>query len=190
MNYLAHAFLSNNNTNLLIGNFIADHLRGNNFSNYSPEIIEGIYLHRKIDTFTDSHERFKSSKRLFYKDFERYSGILIDIYFDHLLAKNFSNYSTIHLKEFCDNVYTIYSESEQLLPKSSSNFLDYVIKNNIYYEYSSIAGIEKVLFHLSHRIKHNVMLNDSIAIFKLHEKELEDNFKLFFNDAVKEFMKG
>jgi acyl carrier protein phosphodiesterase len=188
MNYLAHAFLSNNDTDLLIGNFIADHLRGNDFVGYSQKIIEGIYMHRKIDSFTDAHPKFKESKRLFYNGYERYSGVLIDIYFDHLLARNFNDHSTIPLKEFCDRVYKIYSENQTLLPKSSSNFLEYVLKNNIYYHYSAIEGIEKVLFHLSHRIKHGVMLNESIIIFKEHEKELEENFKILFDDAVKEFL--
>ncbi|MBA3683089.1 MAG: DUF479 domain-containing protein [Bacteroidetes bacterium] len=188
MNYLAHAFLSNNNTDLLIGNFIADHLRGNDFKDYKPEVIEGIYLHRRIDTFTDAHPNFKLAKRIFYDGYERYSGILIDIYFDHFLAKNFSNYSSVPLKEFCNTVYKIYTENQSLLPKSSSNFLDYVLKNNIYYEYSSLEGIERVLFHLSHRIKHQVMLNESVMLFKKHEKELEENFDLFFKDAVKEFL--
>ena len=187
MNYLAHAFLSHNNSDLLIGNFIADHLRGNDFKNYSPQIIEGIYLHRKIDSFTDSHLNFKASKRLFYNGFERYSGILVDIYFDYFLAKNFNNYSNNSLNEFSLNVYDTYSAHKQLLPTSSFNFLEYVIKNNIYYNYSTLSGIEKVLFHLSHRIKHPIMLNDSIIILKQHEKELEENFKLLFDDALIKF---
>ena len=95
MNYLAHALFSNNEPNLLIGNFIADHLRGNDFTNYPTEIINGIYLHRKIDTFTDNHESFKASKRVFYDGYARYSGILIDIYSDHFLAKNFERYSEL-----------------------------------------------------------------------------------------------
>ncbi len=188
MNYLAHAFLSNNDRDLLIGNFIADHLRGNDFKDHKPKIIEGIYMHRKIDTFTDSHPNFKASKRLFYNGYERYSGILIDIYFDHLLAKNFSNYSSEPLKEFCDKVYKVYTQNQNLLPKSSANFLDYVLKNNIYYEYSSLEGIERVLFHLSHRIKHEVMLNESVVLFKENERALEENFSVFFNDALKEFL--
>ena len=188
MNYLAHALLSNNNHDLLIGNFIADHVRGNDFKNYSPKIIEGIYLHRQIDTFTDNHHHFKASKRLFYKGYERYSGILIDIYFDYFLAKNFINYSSTSLIDFCDKVYAIYLKNQSVLPKNSSNFLDYVIKNNIYYHYSSLVGIEKVLFHLSHRIKHGVMLHESIPLFKQQEQELEGNFSVFFNEAVKEFL--
>lgn len=188
MNYLAHAFFSNNEPNLLIGNFIADHLRGNDFTNYPTEIINGIYLHRKIDTFTDNHESFKASKRLFYDGYERYSGILIDIYSDHFLAKNFERYSELSLKDFTETAYKTYTQNQHHLPKSSSNFLEYVIKNNIYNAYSSVEGIEKVLFHLSHRIKHGVMLNESISLFKTHEKELESNFELLFKDAVTEFL--
>jgi acyl carrier protein phosphodiesterase len=189
MNYLAHAFLSNNNEDLLIGNFIADHLRGNNFSGYPPAIVEGIYLHRKIDAFTDAHTEFKKSKRIFYNGFEKYSGILVDIYFDHLLAKNFSRYSDVSLKLFSEKVYKIYTSYEQLLPKTSSGFLEYVIKNNIYHAYSGIDGIERVLFHLSHRIKHQVQLDQSVSLFKEHEKELQANFDVFFKDAVTAFLK-
>ncbi len=187
MNYLAHAFLSGNNKGLLIGNFIADHIRGNNFSEYPEEVIQGIQLHRKIDTFTDAHPEFKKSKRVFYNGFEKYSGVLVDIYFDHLLAKNFDFHSSIPLDEFSRNTYQIYSEHQYLLPKSSSGFLDYVMKNNIYKAYSDITGIERVLYHLSHRIKHNVQLNDSIELFKTNEAELKTNFDIFFGDALKVF---
>lgn len=187
MNYLAHAFLSNNNEDLLVGNFIADHLRGNDFKNYPQEIVEGILLHRRIDSFTDAHEEFKKSKRFFYKDFEKYSGILIDIYFDHLLAKNFEIHSGVTLSDFSKNVYQVYANHQELLPKNSSGFLEYVIKNNIYTAYSDIKGIQRVLYHLSHHIKHQVQLDASIPIFIEKEKELQVNFDIFFKDIMNEF---
>lgn len=188
MNYLAHSFLSDNKPGLITGNFIADHLSGNNFDKYPAEIIEGIYLHRRIDTFTDSHPKFKESKRIFYKNFEKYSGILIDIYFDHLLAKNFSRYSNIPLDVYATTVYAVYNSHASLMPEGSSKFLQYVLSNNIYYAYASAEGIEKVLFHLSHRIKHGIWLNESIRTFNENISELENNFELFFSDALKEFI--
>jgi acyl carrier protein phosphodiesterase len=187
MNYLAHAFLSKNDDHLLIGNFIADHLRGNDFSAYTPRIIEGIHLHRKIDNFTDTHTEFKKSKRIFYNGFEKYSGVLVDIYFDHLLAKNFLKHSKEDLYSFAKKVYEVYTNHQHLIPASSSRFLEYVIQNNIYYSYSTIQGIEKVLFHLSHRIKHGVQLNNSVVLFNKHEKELQENFDAFFKDVMNEF---
>ncbi len=188
MNYLAHAFLSNNNKDLLIGNFIADHLRGNDFGNYSKGIIEGIYLHRKIDTFTDTHPLFKKSKRLFYDGFEKYSGVLVDIYFDHLLAKNFNTFHLENLDNFSKNVYAIYSEHQYLLPSGSSRFLNYVVNNNVYSQYSKLEGIEKVLNHLSQRINHGVKLDKSVTLFHKNESELESYFKSFFDEITGEFM--
>jgi len=188
MNYLAHAFLSNNNKNLLVGNFIADHVRGNNFESFSPEIIEGIRLHRRIDEFTDTHQEFKSAKRIFYNGYEKYSGILIDIYFDHLLAKKFEEYNDLSLHDFSKNVYEVYKEHENILPKTSSGFLEYVIKNNIYTAYADLVGIERVLFHLSQRIKHEVRLDFSVEIFKQNEDQLQTAFSVFFKDVLKEFL--
>lgn len=188
MNYLAHAYFSNNNNELLIGNFIADHIRGNNLSSYNTGIIKGIELHRAIDTFTDNHPAFKASKRLFYSGFEKHSGILIDIYLDHYLANNFTHFSNINLTEFATSAYTVYENNRSVLPESSNMFLDYVIKNNIYQAYAQIEGIEKVLYHLSHRIKHNTWLNKSVNLFLENKPELESNFELIFNDARKEFL--
>ncbi|MDI1354771.1 MAG: ACP phosphodiesterase [bacterium] len=184
MNYLAHALLSKNNTDHLVGNFIADHIRGNDFSNYSPGIIEGILMHRRIDTFTDAHPEFKKSKRVFYEGFEKHSGILVDIYFDHLLAKRFQDFHHESLEEFSSKVYEVYSNHKSLLPAHSSRFLEYVMKNNIYGAYSQKEGIERVLFHLSNRINHNVRLDESVKIFEARETELQANFNVFFKEAI------
>ncbi|MBK6523308.1 MAG: DUF479 domain-containing protein [Sphingobacteriaceae bacterium] len=189
MNYLAHAYLSNNDEGLLLGNFIADHLRGNNFEHLSEEVKKGIYMHRKIDQFTDEHPSFKQSKRLFYDGFEKYSGVLVDIYFDHLLARDFISYSQKSLPEFASHVYGIYEKHKHVLPENSERFLSYVLSNNIYNAYSKIEGIEKVLFHLSHRINHGVMLNDSVTLFKKNEIELQENFTIFMKDIVSKFKK-
>jgi len=187
MNYLAHAFLSNNKSDLLIGNFIADHLQGNNFEGYTEGVKKGILLHRAIDTFTDSHPNFKLAKRIFYNGFEKHSGVLIDIYFDYFLAKNFHYYSPVPLSDFTKNVYCIYQQNLDVLPHSSQQFLNYVLKNNIYEAYATIEGIETVLYHLSKRIKHNIFLNESTNIFKQNEAELYQYFNLLFTDAKNKF---
>jgi acyl carrier protein phosphodiesterase len=187
LNYLAHAYLSNNDEGLLLGNFIADHLRGNNFEHLSEDIKKGIYMHRKIDQFTDEHPAFKKSKRFFYDGFEKYSGVLVDIYFDHLLAKDFISHSEKSLPDFTSHVYGVYEKNKEILPVNSERFLSYVLSNNIYFAYSKIEGIEKVLFHLSHRINHGVMLNASLPLFQKNEYELQENFDVFIKDIKAEF---
>jgi acyl carrier protein phosphodiesterase len=180
MNYLAHAALSQFDEGLLIGNFIADHIRGNQYTQYSPQIIKGIYLHRSIDSFTDSHPDFKACKRFFYDGFEKYSGILVDIYFDYFLAQQFEQHYSLSLREFCDFSYAVYQKNKEQLPKSSQQFLHYVLQNDIYYNYSQIEGIERVLYHLSHRLKHGVFLNQSLSLFEKHKSELETHFNRFW----------
>jgi acyl carrier protein phosphodiesterase len=190
MNYLAHAYLSNNNVDLLVGNFIADHVRGNQFDHLSKGIIEGIKLHRRIDTYTDAHPLFKQSKRAFYDGYEKYSGILVDIYFDHLLAKDFGKHAPIDLSQFSKNVYQVYCEHEKYLPESSSRFLAYVIKNNIYQAYGTKEGIAQVLYHLSHRIGHKVPLHESTRLFEDNITMLQANFDEFIKDLKKEFLQA
>jgi acyl carrier protein phosphodiesterase len=187
VNYLAHAYLSGDNEDVLIGNFIADHVRGNNFSNYSQGVIEGIRLHRKIDAFTDTHPLFQSSKRVFYTGFEKYSGILVDIYFDYFLAKQFSHFHRLSLDEFSANVYSRYTKNIHQMPESSARFLSYVINNNIYSNYANIRGIETVLTHLSQRIGHNVLLQNSIEVFQKNEVDLNEKFNHFAADILKKF---
>lgn len=188
MNYLAHAYLSKNNKEFLVGNFIADHVRGNQLASFPSGIVEGIKLHRKIDVFTDEHPLFRKSKRVFYPNFEKHSGILVDIYFDYFLAKDFHLHSETPLEQFSEQVYKIYQEHSDFLPENSARFLSYAVKNNIYKAYANIEGISQVLFHLSQRIRHGVELHNSVNLLRANESEMQANFDAFFSDLKKEFM--
>jgi len=187
MNYLAHALLSAHNEELLIGNFIADHIRGNQYTELPSAIIEGIKMHRQIDHFTDTHLIFKESKRFFYPHYEKHSGILIDIYFDHLLAKNFSLFSPEPISDFSTKAYSAYNRNLPHLPENSKRFLHYLIRNNLYVAYSKQEGISTVLQHLSQRINHGVQLENSMEIFVQKEQLLIEVFFEFFQDAQKKF---
>ncbi len=186
MNYLAHSFLSFNNEPLTVGNFIADHIKLAAAEHLPEDIRQGILLHRRIDYFTDTHPLFIKSKRNFYGGFERYSGVLTDIYYDHILAKNFSKYSVIGLQQFTENIYALLHRNKQHLPESSIGFLKYAQKNNTFFEYSKIGGIELVLKHLSYRINHGIFLNESLPLFVANEKKIEEDFLEFFEDLIKE----
>lgn len=186
MNYLAHAFLSFNNEPVTVGNYIADHIKLAAAGHLPEDIRQGILLHRRIDHFTDTHPLFIKSKRNFYDGFERYSGVLTDIYYDHILAKNFSKYSDVGLQQFTENIYALLHRNKQHLPESSIGFLEYAQKNNTFFEYSKIGGIELVLKHLSYRINHGIFLNESLPLFVANEKKIEEDFLEFFEDLIKE----
>jgi acyl carrier protein phosphodiesterase len=144
-------------------------------------------MHRNIDHFTDSHDLFRQSKRIFYTGFEKHSGILVDIYLDHLLAANFSKFSNIDLDVFSKGVYGVYQDARNIIPAKSIRFLDYVIQNNIYQSYSHEEGIHTVLKHLSHRLSHGVQLQDSISLFNDNQIVLINNFTKFFSEAQIKF---
>jgi acyl carrier protein phosphodiesterase len=186
MNYLAHAYLSFGDEQTMIGNFIADHIRLKQADHLPEAIRRGISLHRRIDHFTDTHPLFIQSKRHFYDGFERYSGVLMDMYYDHVLAKNFNKYSDVPLEKYTHDIYRTLQNNSQFLPESSRRFLDYAIERNTFFEYSKIEGIELVLKHLSHRINHGVWLNESLPMFIANEKAIEQDFFAFMEDLIKE----
>lgn len=182
MNYLAHSFLSFQNTDLIIGNFIADSIQGNRFDGLTEGIIKGISLHRKIDTYTDAHPVFLNSKHRFSKDFDKYSGVLMDIIYDHYLAKNFEQYSSLSLQNHADGIYDILKNNYDFLPEHAKRFYGYMTERNILFHYSSIEGIQTVLTHLSNRIRNRFELQLAIPILEANYQEIEEEFFIFFKD--------
>lgn len=182
MNYLAHLFLSSHNHDLMVGNFIGDAVKGNDHENYSAGVQKGIIMHRAIDDFTDHHELVKESKKYFVKDFDKYSGVLIDIYFDYFLAKKFADYSDTSLRSFAGNTYTILNNNKHVFPEKANYFFDYMVRENILLRYAELDGIKKVLHGMTHRIKQRYPLHNSLSLFEEHELVLQTNFTLFFHE--------
>ena len=184
MNFLAHLYLSRNNTNIMIGNFIADHIQGNKYEGFSTEIQQGIFLHREIDTFTDAHAVVRKSKRRLHARYRHYDGVIIDIFYDYFLAKNWATYSEIPLELFTKSVYNLLDEVKLDLPIKSQQFINYMIEYNILFNYKYKDGIEKVLNGMNKRTKGKSQMN--LAIEDLHclEAEFEADFTLFFKELI------
>ncbi|MGB0891014.1 MAG: ACP phosphodiesterase [Flavobacteriaceae bacterium] len=182
MNFLAHIYLSNNNTNIIIGNYIADHIKGNKLQEYPEEIQKGIQLHRAIDTYTDTHKTVRKSKRRLHDRYGHYDGVIIDIFYDHFLAKNWDNYSAIPLEVYSKSIYNLLNENENILPERSIQFLRYMIEYDILYNYQSLEGIQKVLNGMNYRTKGKSQMNLAIEDLQLLNKELEEDFTTFFED--------
>ena len=105
MNFLAHLYLSGNNENTIIGNFIANHVKGNGINKYEPGIRNGIILHREIDWFTDSHPQFLISKKRLTPTYRKYAGVIIDMYYDHFLSAYWDVYSEEPIISFTKRMY-------------------------------------------------------------------------------------
>jgi acyl carrier protein phosphodiesterase len=146
LNYLSHIFLSKNDFQIQIGNFIGDFVKGSQLNDFPPAIKIGIILHRKIDHFTDNHTIVKETKMFLRPTFGRYSGIILDMYFDYFLAKNFKEYSSgKSLKFFAFKFYISAIANYKYLPIRVKGFIFHFIFTNRLYKYSSIDGLEQSL---------------------------------------------
>ena len=145
MNFLAHLYLSGNSDGVKIGNFIGDHVKGKQYLSYPEEIQTGILLHRQIDSFTDSHPLVKECAELIRPVYRKYSGVIVDLYFDHFLARLWDNYSDDQLQNFTRHVHAILLKNFFLLPPSVRQFLPFLIKNKRLRSYAEIDGIIKAI---------------------------------------------
>lgn len=187
MNFLAHLYLSPKNQDITFGNFIADTVKGKIFNNYSEDIQRGIKLHRSIDAYTDSHPIFKQSQARLAPIYKRYSGVIVDIYYDHFLAKNWNEYSEREIKQFVRQNYLMLIYRFRLLPKRSKYILPFMISQNWLINYSKMDHLQRVFEGMDRRTNHKSGMNTAVISLKKDYESYESDFKKFFPD-VKAFV--
>ena len=185
MNYLAHIFLSGTRQRLQVGNFIGDFVKGSKLKNYPTEIRQGIVLHRLIDEFTDNHETVKETVNFVRPAFGRYSGIVVDIYFDYFLGKNFRNYSPhTSLNIFAFKFYMAAIINYNYLPIRVKRFIFHLIFSNRLKQYSTLKGLEESLTIMSNHKVSAIEPKKTIQFLLDNEQELERKFFRFFPDLI------
>lgn len=184
MNFLAHLYLSKNNKNILIGNFIADAVKGKKHEDYPKEIQAGILLHRQIDYFTDTHPIVRQSKRRLNLQYRHYKGVIIDILYDHFLAKNWHHYSETPLAVYAENVYGFLQENKDVFPEKMQKLLPYMIEYNWLLSNASIEGIEKILEGMNRQSKGISKMDLAIEDLIIHYGEFESDFTVFFKELI------
>lgn len=166
----------------MIGNFIADSIRGNHFLHYSAGIQQGIRLHREIDTYTDAHPIVRKSKRRLDKKYGLYGGVIIDIFYDHFLAKNWQQYSAIPLDVYVNSVYELLQENFEQLPEKTQYMLPFMVEHNWLYNYQFLEGMQRVLHGMNRRTKNKSQMHLATQDLQEHYAEFESDFTEFFQD--------
>lgn len=182
MNFLAHAYLSGDNTKLLVGNFIGDFVKGREFETFEEGISKGIVLHRAIDEFTDNHAIVSQSKDRLRDKYRHYSGVIVDVFYDHFLARNWSDYHQTPLLNYTKNIYKLLDDHNAILPKQMKFVLGYMKRDNWLYNYSKIEGIDRALTGMARRTKFDSKMEEAVM-------DLRSNYSLFeneFNEFVPE----
>lgn len=182
MNFLAHIYLSGEDDFVKIGNFMADSIRGSRYLDYSPEIQKGVLLHRHIDSFTDAHSIYRRSKHRLHEKYGHYSGVIMDIAYDHFLAKNWSKYSNEKLEDYAADFYQLMQDNYEILTERTKGMLPYMIGRNWLVSYASLEGLEMILFQMDHRTKNRVHMQEAVIEIKAFYSEFEAEFFQFFEE--------
>jgi acyl carrier protein phosphodiesterase len=181
MNYLAHAFLSFNNEEILAGNMISDFVKGRKKLDYSLEIQKGIHLHRLIDNFTDFHPQTTKAKEFFRPKYRLYSGAFVDIVYDHFLAldaKQFTEYGG--LDNFTKTTYQALDKSISHLPIAFQKMFPYMKRQDWLSNYQLKDGIRKAFGGLVYRAAYLYESDVAFEIFNTRYKELGSCYDAFF----------
>lgn len=184
MNFLAHIYLSGSNEFVTIGNFIADSIKGNNYKAYPNDIQTGILLHRQIDTYTDAHKTVRKSTKRLHQKYGHYSGVIVDILYDHFLAKNWITYSNKPLDSYVNNFYNSLEQNYDILPLRTQKMMPSMIADNWLLSYASIEGISRVLDGMNRRTKNRSGMDKAVKELEEFYTEFEHEFTQFFDELI------
>ncbi len=189
MNFLGHLYLSGDNANIKLGNFIGDYVKGKQYRKYPTEIAQGILLHRRIDTFTDNHAMIRQSANRLKSGYGRYSGVVVDMLYDHLLAKHWSDYHSTPLPQFVTETHELLIRNYLLLPKRVKLFLPFLIASRRIETYATINGIKTALNIMSKHTSLPDNSNFAIACLQQNEQLFYNEFTVFIK-AIYTHVKG
>lgn len=184
MNFLAHIYLSSDNELLTIGNFAGDGVKGGDYTRFPIAMQAGIQLHREIDTFTDANQIVKQSKKRLHKNYSHYSGVIVDIFYDHFLAKNWQDYSDIPFADYVADFYKSLNQNMEHLPERFKKFAPIMIEGNWLLSYATTDGIQLVLNGMNRRTKGKSKMHYATEELKKHYSAFEKEFTQFFKELI------
>ena len=184
MNFLAHIYLSFGDDEITIGNFIADSIKANKYKHLPDRIQKGILLHREIDTYTDAHPIPRVSSKRLHQNYSHYSRVIVDIFYDHFLAKNWKQYSDTPLEIFVDKFYDLLEDNYTILPDGTKRMIPYMISDNWLLNYAQMDGISRVLSGMNRRTNNKSKMNFAILDLEKNYEAFEVEFTDFFNELV------
>lgn len=185
MNYLAHLLLSGPNRDVQVGGLLGDFVKGPLRGELPPSIEQGIRLHRKIDVITDSHPAFMAATRRLPTHWRRYRGILLDIYFDHLLACRWSDFHDVPLADFCQDFYRHLARHQAILPARALHFSQVAPRVHWLESYRSPDSLPIVLDNVGKRLRREVALGDAVPALNAERANLQQDFEALMADLLK-----
>lgn len=186
MNFLAHAYLSFNHPEILVGNMISDFVKGKRKFQYSEDIQQGIFLHRQIDSFTDDHDATKEARKFLKPAVGLYSGAFVDVAYDHFLANDVNEFTDASLHQHAIQTYSILTAYNEVLPVKLQTMLPYMQAQNWLYNYKTVAGTQSSFGGVVRRASYLYSSSEVFDLFQKHYTSLQTCYNAFF-PCLKEF---
>jgi acyl carrier protein phosphodiesterase len=181
MNFLAHLYLSPSDPKVLVGNFMADFVKGRQkLSSLEPALAAGVLLHRTIDEFTDTHAVVAKSKNRLRPVYRHYSAVIVDVFYDHFLARHFTRFHSTSLEQFAAACYDIIQAHHHLLPPALQHMFGYMVRGNWLLNYAKIEGINRTLTGMSRRTPYESKMDEATNDLIRHYNDFETEFFEFF----------
>jgi acyl carrier protein phosphodiesterase len=180
MNFLAHAYLSFDNPDILVGNMISDFVKGKKKFDYSPAIQQGIALHRQIDTFTDEHEATKEARSFLKPAVGLYSGAFVDVAYDHFLANDPNEFPENSLQQHAIKTYAVLNAYTNILPPVFKGMLPYMESQNWLYNYKNLSGTQSSFGGVARRASYLYSSTEVFLLFQKHYTSLQKCYSHFF----------
>jgi len=152
MNFLGHLYLSGTDPLVMVGNFMGDAVKGRDLSRFEPRLEQGLRMHRTIDSFTDTHPLQRAGRARVHPHAGRYAGVVMDLFYDHVLAANWKEFHGEELAVFAERAYTTLMAHETLMPERTRNMLPYMVKGDWLSTYASLEGMGRALAGLARRV--------------------------------------
>lgn len=184
MNYLAHAYLSFNDPEILVGNLISDFIKGKKKYDYPAGIQQGIALHRDIDNYTDVHPATREAKEVLRPVYRLYSGAFVDVLYDHFLATDESIFTKDSLFAFSQEVYSSVDNNLHWLPERFAGMFPYMKTQNWLFNYHSFWGTQKSLEGVVRRARYLSESNSAYQLFEQHYQLFGDCYRQFWKDML------
>ena len=161
---------------------MADGIRGKHFETFPLDVQKGIVLHRAIDTFTDAHPVFRQSTKKLHERYHHYSGVIVDVFYDHFLAKNWSQFSNENLEDYIQRFYQSLHDNKTILTERTIGLMPYMIQHNWLWNYRTVEGINQILTQMDSRTKNKSKMRFATQELKECYTEFEQEFTTFFED--------
>lgn len=180
MNYLAHLYLAEQSRQGLLGSLLGDFVKGRLDDRYPGTVRRGIALHRSIDSYTDAHPLHLRSRNRFGKRRRRYAGIIVDVCYDHFLARRWREYSRDSLASFVERAYDVLREYRDELPGRLRDISPYMIADDWLGSYAQLDNVGRALDGISRRIRRPNSLSGALAEIEASYEFLDEDFQEFF----------